>query len=74
MGKEKENSSWEQVSDWYNKVVGAKGHYYHENVILPRLAKILPLSKNSSLLDLACGQGILARNIPPEVEYIGVDA
>lgn len=74
MSKEKENSSWEPVSDWYNKVVGAKGHYYHENVILPKLAKLLPLSKSSSLLDLACGQGILARNIPPEVEYIGVDA
>ncbi|MCX6989169.1 MAG: class I SAM-dependent methyltransferase [Chlamydiae bacterium] len=76
MSQQKENSSWESVSGWYNKVVGSKGHYYHENVILPKVAYILSqhVSKQSSLLDLACGQGILARSIPKEIEYLGIDA
>ncbi len=74
MTKNKENSSWEPVSEWYNKVVGATGHYYHENVILPKLSKILSEANPSSLLDLACGQGILSRNIPDRIEYMGVDA
>ena len=76
MSEKKENSSWESVSGWYNKVVGEKGHYYHENVILPELKKILSpsLPKDGSLLDLACGQGILSRHIPKEITYLGVDA
>lgn len=76
MAKKRENSSWEPVSDWYNKVVGKTGHYYHEHVILPKLAKIFSEQKTPSfsLLDLACGQGILSRNIPKEAHYQGVDA
>ena len=74
MTKNRGNSSWEPVSDWYNKVVGATGHYYHENVILPKLSKILSEANPSSLLDLACGQGILSRNIPDRIQYVGVDA
>jgi ubiquinone/menaquinone biosynthesis C-methylase UbiE len=76
MKKTKENSSWESVSGWYDKVVGSKGHYYHENVILPRLCTILNIrdAKSTSLLDLACGQGILSRNIPKDTAYVGVDA
>ena len=29
------DTSWETSSAWYDKIVGAKGHYYHEQVILP---------------------------------------
>ncbi|MBM3208605.1 MAG: SAM-dependent methyltransferase, partial [Chlamydiae bacterium] len=51
MPQKKESSSWEPVSGWYDKVVGSKGHYYHENVILPKLKPTLTETK--SLLDLA---------------------
>ena len=71
MKNKKESSSWEQVSSWYDKVVGSKGHYYHEHVILPKLKKITANTKG--LLDLACGQGILSRILDPDVEYVGVD-
>ena len=76
MNMTKESSSWEPVSDWYNKVVGSKGHYYHENVILPKLKEIFKEEKSPafSLLDLACGQGILSRHIPKEASYSGIDA
>ena len=73
--KKKETTSWEGVSQWYNQAVGKTGHYYHENVILPKLLTLFDIKKDStgSLLDLACGQGILSRHIPASFEYVGVD-
>ncbi|MFA6361655.1 MAG: SAM-dependent methyltransferase, partial [Candidatus Shapirobacteria bacterium] len=58
-----ENSSWQKVSKWYNQSVGDEGHYYHQHVIMPNLKRILNLKDNESLLDLACGQGVLERNM-----------
>jgi ubiquinone/menaquinone biosynthesis C-methylase UbiE len=66
-------TSWESSSTWYNKIVGKEGHYYHENVIFPKLLNLLKLSKKDRLLDLACGQGVLARILPQDIEYLGVD-
>jgi SAM-dependent methyltransferase len=62
---------WEDSSSWYDRIVGAKGHYYHETVILPRL--LAHLKGASSVLDLACGQGVLARHLPRSLAYVGVD-
>lgn len=67
------STSWEPVSKWYSQSVGKDGHYYHQFVILPKLLKLLNLNDNSSLVDLACGQGILARHIPEKVPYLGID-
>ncbi len=66
-------TSWQPVSDWYNSSVGDSGHYYHQNVVLPETLKILNLAEGSSILDLGCGQGVLARHLPPTVYYQGVD-
>lgn len=67
------NTSWEKVGDWYKNTVGEKGSYYHQKIILPNVIRLLNLKKNSRLLDLGCGQGILARSIPMEIEYLGID-
>ncbi len=74
--KKDHDTSWETSSGWYDKAVGQKGHYYHQQVIVPNLLRLLDLSKSksNSLLDLACGQGILSRHLPKEVAYVGVDA
>ena len=64
-------TSWQPVSNWYDKIVSKEGHYFHKNVIFPRL---LPyLKKANAVLDLACGQGVLARQLPKEVAYTGID-
>jgi ubiquinone/menaquinone biosynthesis C-methylase UbiE len=68
-----QNSSWQKVSKWYNKTVGDEGHYYHQHIIMPNLKRILKLNENESLLDLACGQGILERNVDKNIEYVGID-
>lgn len=74
--KAKAPTSWENVGKWYNKSVGEKGHYFHENIILPKILKLMNLKqvKQPSVLDLACGQGILARHLPQSIPYTGVDA
>lgn len=67
-------TSWESSSSWYDKVVGPKGHYYHQQVVLPGTLRLLQIKSGGRLLDLACGQGILARALPKGVDYFGVDA
>ncbi|MDD4858597.1 MAG: class I SAM-dependent methyltransferase [Dehalococcoidales bacterium] len=67
-------TSWQNVSDWYSRAVGLEGHYYHQHVILPQSLRLLDLKEDSSLLDMACGQGVLARLLAEEVYYTGVDA
>jgi len=67
------NTSFEDSSNWYSACVGDKGHYFHQNVILPRLKQILTIHKSSKIIDLACGSGVLQRWLSSEVEYVGID-
>lgn len=71
----KNDTTWETSSSWYDKIVGAKGHYFHQQVIIPGVQKILASEKKEHphLLDLACGQGILARHLPKGMKYLGID-
>ncbi len=68
------DTSWESSHKWYDSIVGEKGHYYHEHIVLPNTLRLLNLKKGDSLLDLGCGQGVLARALSAEVRYVGVDA
>jgi len=67
------NSSWDAAESWYSGCVGEKGHYYHQAVVLPNALRMLRLKKQTSLLDLGCGQGVLARALPESIEYFGID-
>ncbi len=63
-------TSWESSAKWYDSVVGETGRYYHENVIFPKLLRLMDLDKAfSSVLDLGCGQGVLLRKIPHSIPY-----
>jgi ubiquinone/menaquinone biosynthesis C-methylase UbiE len=70
-----DDTTWETSSSWYDKIVAAKGHYYHQQVIIPRILKLLSHEKKTfpHLLDLACGQGVLARHLPKGSKYLGID-
>ena len=65
-------TSWNKISRWYGQQVGDKGHYYHEHVIVPGIKKIIDWDSSKSLLDLACGQGILGREWLGD-KYLGID-
>ncbi len=69
----KPNNSWQKVGKWYGKITEGGGHYYHRNVIIPKVLDILSLKPNSKVLDLGCGSGILGRSIDKDINYLGVD-
>lgn len=69
----KDETSWEESERWYDATVGKEGHYYHQAIVIAGVLRLLALSDSSRLLDLACGQGVLARAIAPQVEYHGID-
>jgi len=66
-------TSWQKVSKWYGEIVGDKGHYYHQHVVMPNTIRLLNIKDGQSLIDLACGQGVLRRNIRQKIKYVGVD-
>lgn len=70
----KHDTSWQKVSPWYQDSVGLKGNYYQQEVIFPQLLPALKLTPKDKVLDLGCGQGVLERQISPEVAYLGLDA
>ncbi len=69
----KKDTSWENVGSWYDKIVGAKGSYYHQSIVFPRSLRLLQLDQAHSVLDLGCGNGALARHLPKHIQYVGVD-
>jgi len=74
VNKNYRDSSWQKVAPWYNKITrGGEGHYYHEHVVIPGVLRLLDLKDDSKLLDIACGNGVLAKAIPKDTEYLGVD-
>lgn len=68
-----QRTSWKQVSDWYDSIVGEHGHFYHQHVILPNVLKLLNLQPNNRVLDIGCGQGVMSRRLPSSVDYVGID-
>lgn len=69
-------AGWDQVAAWYDKLVGDEGSDYHRNVILPAALRLLDLRPGERVLDLCCGQGVLARRLL-ELDagfVLGVDA
>jgi SAM-dependent methyltransferase len=68
-----QKTSWKGASDWYDSIVGEKGHFYHQHLILPNVQRLLSLRPKNRLLDLGCGQGILSRQLPKGVDYVGID-
>ena len=74
--KKTSRTSWQPVGKWYNEKVGEEGHYYHQTVILPKVLQLFdfPKDRACSLVDFACGQGVLSRHLPSHVTYTGIDA
>jgi SAM-dependent methyltransferase len=70
---EKRETSWGKVAKWYGEIVGEKGHFFHQTLVIPGALRLLDLKNGDRVLDVACGQGVLARRLSGEVSYTGVD-
>ncbi len=77
----KKDTSWQRVAPWYNKITEqGRGHYYHQHIVIPGVLRLLDFDPKSDIpystfriLDLGCGNGILAKSLPKDVGYLGVD-
>lgn len=70
----KKETSWEKSSRWYDTHMKNDGGYNHRELILPRLIQLMNLKPSDAVLDLGCGQGILARHLPDKTRYLGLDS
>ena len=65
---------WDPVAKWYNGWVGKKGSLYHRAVALPEVLELADPKPGELLLDLGCGQGVLAPHVLRRgATYQGVD-
>ncbi len=69
----RKDTSWQGVSKWYGEIVGDRGHFFHQEVIMPKSLALLDIKKDSRVLDIACGQGVFSRHLDSSVEYVGID-
>jgi RluA family pseudouridine synthase len=68
------DSSWEPVADWYDELLDERRNDHYRDLILPGALRLLEAAPGSRVLDLACGQGALARQLAERgVEVVGVD-
>lgn len=74
MAHKKSPSGWDNVADWYDGWVGKYGSDHHQKLAIPSLLDCLTLDKNTNLLDIGCGSGVLAPYIAETgASYTGID-
>ena len=65
---------WDPVADWYDGWVGDKGSIHHTKLAIPAVMELLAVKPNEKILDIGCGQGVLAQYIvSAQGLYTGID-
>ena len=65
---------WNPVADWYDGWVGDKGSIHHTKLAIPAVMELLAVKPGEKILDIGCGQGVLAQYIvSAQGLYTGVD-
>ena len=68
-------TDWGDVAEWYDRLVGDEGSEYHREVVHPGVLRLLGVQPGDTVLDVACGQGVLCRLLQSKgAEVTGVDA
>ncbi|MEL6394760.1 MAG: methyltransferase domain-containing protein [Planctomycetota bacterium] len=66
---------WDHVAGWYAELLGSGSSDLHDEVVHPGVMRLLDLMAGERVLDLACGEGTLARLLARSgAEVAGVDA
>jgi ubiquinone/menaquinone biosynthesis C-methylase UbiE len=70
-----QKTDWGGVARWYDDLVGDDGSEYQREVVLPGVIRLLAPKSGQTMLDIACGQGVLCRTLFDRgVRVTGVDA
>ncbi|MBZ0301070.1 MAG: class I SAM-dependent methyltransferase [Anaerolineae bacterium] len=65
---------WDPVADWYDGWVGPHGSHHHRKLAIPAVMSLLEPRPEVQILDVGCGQGVLAPHIADSgAVYTGVD-
>jgi SAM-dependent methyltransferase len=69
------DGGWEEIAEWYDAKQGDDGDLWHRYIIDPVLLEVVGPVRGLRVLDLACGNGYLARRMAREgaTEVTGVD-
>jgi len=68
------DTSWDHVAAWYDGWVGQRGSRYHRSLAIPLALELLDLRSGEHVLDVGCGQGVLASRVASlGGRYTGVD-
>ena len=71
--KTDQRTDWSDVSDWYHEHL-SEHDTYHTKVVVPNLLRILGDVKGKSILDVACGEGMIGGELlKQEAKVVGVD-
>jgi ubiquinone/menaquinone biosynthesis C-methylase UbiE len=66
---------WERMAAWWDEKQGEEGDLWHRTLIDPTLLRVLGSVENLDILDLACGNGYIARKLARSgARVVGVDA
>lgn len=65
---------WDPLADWYDGWVGKGGSLHHRKLAVPAVMELLEVQPGERILDLGCGQGVLAPFVAEKgARYTGVD-
>jgi SAM-dependent methyltransferase len=68
-------TSWDPLAQWYDGWVGEGGSEHHRRLAVPAVLRLLNARPDEAILDIGCGQGVLAPAIRDAgARYVGVDA
>lgn len=69
------DTSWNAVADWYDELLEDRTNDHYEQTIIPGTLALLGDVRGKAVLDLACGQGVIARRLAEAgAAVVGCDA
>lgn len=73
-GVRRRTRGWDELAAWYDGWVGPRGSEHHRRLAIPATLELLTPRAGERILDIGCGQGVLAPHIAGSgARYTGVD-